>query len=143
MAIMNKNPERDAARFDGLDCTPLTSLIGELDRPADELILSHKAGWTNYVEPVSRWWDAVYEVDDAAGNINCYRELDRQGIDPWNAVRSGDFDGLDLPAVLALLMWITRRERFDEGTVEDCIRNGAIVGLLRRLEALAPHPPRE
>lgn len=45
--------------------------------------------------------------------------------------------------MLALLMWITRRERFGEGTVEDCIRNGAIVGLLRRLEALAPYPSRE
>lgn len=129
----------DTTPFD-FQYAPFVRLIPQLDRPAKELYewVYPKPreegvipmGWCAYGPAVDQWWDLVYAT---AGCTDCYTVLEDSGIEPWKTLRSGDYSKLNAKQVQALMTWLTRRERFGEGTVCESLDKGWLLNLLKRL----------
>lgn len=119
---------------------PFIDLIPQLDRPEDELYKwvypeSHEGGvtpmgWCVYGSAVDKWWDCIY-TDSAWTDYG--QVLEDSGIDPWKTLPTGDYSKLNAKQVLALMTWLTQRERFGEGTVCESLDKGWLLNLLERL----------
>ncbi|MBW3088128.1 NADAR family protein [Bifidobacterium sp. 82T24] len=119
---------------------PFIELIPQLDRPANELYKwvypeSHEEGvtpmgWCAYGPAVDHWWHLIYSTP---GCTDCYPVLERSGINPWKTLQSGNYSNLNAEQVQALMTWLTRRERFGEGTICESLDKGWLLNLLKRL----------
>ena len=121
----------------------LTSLIPRFERPAEELAPYIKCniddqgvihiGYWDYDSVVDDFWEILYATWDTPR----YREvLNEQHINPRRALARDSYDSLDATAVLALLTWLTRAERFGDGVIAGAISSGKLLRLLKRLEAI-------
>lgn len=88
-----------------------------------------------YANVIDEWWRLLYQSDDWDATT-CYSVLETKRLDAREILGSGDFSHLDIQSVLALMTWITRRERFGEGTIAGFLRDGSILHLLKTLDRL-------
>lgn len=129
----------DTTPFD-FQYRPFIELIPQLDKPANNLYKwtypeFHQEGviplsWCDYGPAVDQWWDLIYETP---GWENWRAVLTNSDIEPWQTLESGDYAQLNAKQVQALMTWLTRRERSDEGTIGESLENGWLLNLLKRL----------
>ena len=89
-----------------------------------------------YTEAVHELIDAVYEFieDHPEYQLRHYYEvMERYGL---KNLQDADIDSLNDEAVLALLTWVIRGERFCDGLILGNLKEGRIQHLLRRLKEL-------
>lgn len=86
-------------------------------------------------------WDAIYRVVEGNPEYDHmpYKDLlEEKGIKwEWHSMEDADVSELDERTIVALLLGITRAERFCDGTFLGFINSGAVLGWLERLEELA------
>lgn len=119
----------------------LVALIPLFEHPDGPLYTPHRTedredGATVYYPPiydsdaVSKWWDALYEAPEAK---DVYGTLERAHVDAERILRLGDYSSLDASTTVALMLWLTRMERFGDGVVADALDDGTILDLLKHL----------
>lgn len=86
-------------------------------------------------------WDAIYRVVEGNPEYDRmpYKDiLEEKGIKwEWHSMEDADVSELDERTIVALLLGITRAERFCDGTFLGFINSGAVLRWLERLEELA------
>lgn len=84
----------------------------------------------NYTQEVHRFIETVYAID----LILSFGRMEwRDGIKTLNT-RDKDFDDLDTIALCKLMTIVVRNDRFTEGYMLRCFKNGIVLKLLKSLE---------
>ncbi|NLN45714.1 MAG: hypothetical protein GX153_03980 [Clostridiaceae bacterium] len=85
---------------------------------------------------VSRFIRIIYlsQVPDT----DYFETLRRYRVDTARCDPASLAPNADLSLVRALLTWIVRRDRFNEGTLRESVRDGSLIEVLRRLAVLLP-----
>lgn len=121
----------------------LIALIPQFEQPSDRLYSwkpsferpdsAIQMGYHDYGKAVDQWWSTLY---DMPGIGNCHETLEAAHVDPRLAIKSKDFDGYGIDITLALMLWLTRAERFCDGIIAEAIDGGILLELLRHLKVL-------
>lgn len=129
----------------------LTKLIDPMETDTyGEIIIDTKSKGTmedpihmpyaKYTEIVRKLWKAIYDFSEEHPEFELTKYQDilkRNGADWGSESMIGvDVSSADGQFVMALLMGITRAERFCEGALLDFCENGSILRWLKRLKEI-------
>lgn len=92
-----------------------------------------------YTEAVMKLIEVVYEFheNNPEYGLNAYRRILEE-----NGYKNIDLDNLDITnaddkCLMALLMWITRGERFCDGLILHALNSGAVFNIMERLKQIS------
>lgn len=138
-----REDEVDGPRYDGL-----TSYIEPFETPSAPLyhvefltagpLAMHNVGYCVYSEVVLSFIDVVINQ----GDPDYVRTLRGYGLDKDVSIPILNVDTLDAELIDALVAMIVHRERRNEGYLAECLENGVLVRLLRRLRDIDGVPGR-
>ena len=124
-------------KFDGIDKPGTWIVDKENDASADHPI---HMPWVRYDEVVFDFLQALHEYVASHKEPNLYRYdeiLEKNGIE-WNtnSMKHVDSTQQDGVTILALLVGVSRAERFCDGILLEFLKEGIIQTWLRRLKAI-------